>query len=792
MHKSFYECFRSISDNSLTQHTEEINEANAYLLQLKEEDPQTYVFNLIEIIETEEIQVKSRLNAIKMLSVPLKRVSGKIRRIPEGLDPQTFATPVFTTLIKYLSSTIPEMDAAAADSFIIFLNVVPIDFANAVIGELLSRITPQSPTKFVTRVLQVMSEANVTGFPLEIRIQMIENLIQIFSSLETNDDSIHYLLLTVERLIHYTDLHEASQEFLVAIINLVWNNAMDFPSESSKLFTSICFSLPEIFHLFPECYEKYMFVMTSSITMWPFLNLNLSFMLSDISNTILQENWQAILEFCIAILVSDNSTDPLDTDEIFTESNKILAAISMTEMIIENQFDNCYPLCMEYISNNIKSEEPQARFVCAVFSLKISEKLLDESRASEITDEIIETRNQILFELLDDDSPRVLQQALLEATFLIESEQLEPSNALFQFALTVLQSEKPALSDCSQQLLSAIANSGQEGAVELVSQQMLQIITESQQVELVSESFRVLTSIAATLDQQSALNLIEGILEYANAILNSNIPTISPCIGYLSQLIKSAQQSCDVYSDQINALAMALIENGCDDDGYLLLASMVDVFGQSVMPIIQDCLDIVINCIATANNNANLIAILRIVESVCGYIQDEKNLSIIVESCVEHLTTELFNTQAKLKIIPVLAKISNQNPGVIADHTQEILRSIKLVLPYIVNNYDSSMNFTFVLANAMPDNCEDIDLLNILLQQLRSVSRKATKFATDKKTLAMTILNLLQQKVPHKLSIAQFTMSSVLYANLEKIVGPENVEALHQILPKYQPEEPTE
>lgn len=790
MQKSFYECFRSISDNALLEHIEDINEATLYLTKIKEEDPLSYIFNLIEIIETTEIPIKTRVNAIKMITVPLQRQSAKIRRIPDGLNPETFVSPVFNTLSKYLAVTEEEMDVFSVNSFIIYLNSIPSEYAYNVICELISRILPDSPVKFVTRILQIISEANVSAFPLQARIEICAHLNQANSKFES-DECRHYYLQSIERLIHYTDLHEVPDDFVISLINLVWENAQDFPLESSKLFTSICYAVPEIFRKYPENYERYLACLTSSINMWPFLSLNTTFYLTDISNTILKQNWQIILQYCIELLVSENSTEPLDNDDIYQESNRIVSGIQMIDLIIETQFPNAFPLCMEYISNNLKSDNPAIRFVCSVFASKLSHKMNDEATSQILTQQDLEARQEVLMSLLQDDSPRVLQQALNEATELIEIKVMEPTDELFEFALQLLQSEKSVLSDCAQQVLSAIANSGRPGAVDLVSQHMVHIITESEpkQVDLVSESFFVLTSIAANLDSETSLGLIDSILEYTSTIINSNIPTISACIGYLCQLIRSSGESCAPYLEQFNALAIFLISNNSEDDGYLLLSAMIDVFGANVMQVIEECMEVVQNNLAAANNSTNLISILTVVESVSPFITDQNDFMRIVESCVEHLSSSMFSSASKLKIGPVFSKIAQHCPDAIAAHAPDILALSKNLLTYIVSRYNKAMQLVLVLAYAMPDNCEDVNLMNLLLQQLRAVSREKTKFDVDKKELTMSILNLLSTKVPQRISTTQFTLSSPLYKNLEQIVGPEHIEALHNLLPKYEPDQ---
>ena len=785
---NFYEHFVILSDAGST----DISQTNEFLNTMLAENPTQFILNLIEIINTESAPQNIKKNALQSLTIPTKKKNGTPIR-QSNIDYSAIIPPLFETLHNLLTldddAQRPlNLGEPSVDIYILYTNVLSIEESLEVINSLFSKIADGIPDYYLQRILKITSEIASSQFSQEAVPEYIQALSGFFSSVACSDEAKHYFLLTVSNLISSFDFQTVEPDFSGALFELIWTYASDFPSESALILKHLIMGFPELFSVFPAASSTYIEALQSSLDMWPFLNICVSLFFHESSENLLSEHWNEILVYCISLLESDTSTVPICEDEYHDDDTKIPIAIRTIEMILELHETESIQLMQEYIGEHIGEEGTPAKFVVSVLANKIGKKITDDILFGVTIEHNVEERQQILLELLHDDSPRVMQQAIDEAASLVNDSQLEPDDDLLTYALTVFFSENSVIADLASKLLSAIANSDKEGAREAVVSKMLEIIEQYENVEKVAEALRVLSTIAQKMDPESALGMIEEVIQLAQTLISEHFsdPTVSPCIGFLAQLVRTSGQSCSDHLETLIELSTTLNDNDFEDDGMFMLSALVDIFSGESAELVQGAIDLAVTNIDNPNNIPNLNAVLSLTTSIVGFVEDTEVFDHIISTCIQYLSepSSTIPLATKSIIVVLLAKINEAAAESISAHANEFLSKNRSVLPMFAISGSLVLKFVLNLANSVEDGCENFNLLTLLLQALRGVVRKTFRIDENRVDVAMQILTLISAKTPKSISQTFMPINVTTYNVLESMLNNEQKEFLHSICPK--------
>ena len=791
MDQTFYDAFLIISSTE-SQDPNVIQEADSFLCTILEENPTQFLIYLLEIINNLNIPSNVRLNAIKSLTIPIQK-----KKIPQNLDLQTILPQLLETLHRLIplegSEEASNFSKAASDTFVCYANSLPASCATVFINSLFEHIQEGISLSYFKKLLYIMSDISYYQYLNELKGQYVSTLFNFIQTLQGDDlevDEItHFFLLTIGNILKSFDFQEAGEEFTGSVLNIVWQYAPDFPSETSLIFESVVRGYPDLFVKHSEVAQSYMEVLQTSLMMYPFLNIWNSLFYHESSEIFLRAQWENMLGYCIAIIEDDTSDEVIIEDEEANTTNKTVCAIRLIDMIISLNEQECIPVMLKYIHEHIDEQGTPSKFLSSIFAATIATAITDDilSGNTEIQHNI-EERDEILFKMLQDESPRVLQQAVREATGLINDKQLIPTEELLEYAFQLFASENNIISDISTKLIAAIANSELEGVRESVMEMMESIIEAYQDVPKVAESLRTMTEIAKKTTPESAALMIERLLELSQILLEEHFtdPTVSPCIGYLTQLIRNAGQLSADYLEPCIAFASQLLERDFEDDGMGLLSALLDIFGDASSDLIQIAIEQVEMNFGSFTNELHLRALIELATSTVAFIEDSDSINNLVISCLEYLDkpNNVIPSATKKSLILLLASINLSKPEVIAAHAEEILQINTIYVSFYNKKGEIVLQMLLNIANSAPDGCENFQLLTLLLQALKSVARKTFPISSNRADVSFQILLLINKKTPNSFSQSFMPINVITYNNLEKIFTPERQKVLHELVSK--------
>ena len=788
----FYSSFLVISSRD-SQDQNAVQEANAYLCAVLEENPTQFLLNLIEIINLDTIPPNIRLNAIKSLTIPIQKQRS---HLPEGTDLQAVLPPLFDTLHNLIplegDETSMKFSKSASDTFICFVNSLLMPDAIKIVNNLFERMQEGITPSYFKKLLFILSSISWHFFLPENIVQYAMHLINFFQTLQGDqpdyDECAHFFLLTLQNILQCFEFQEAGEEFTGEILRIVWEYAKDFPSETSLILTSVIRGVPNLFVNHPEVVESYMEALQSSLAMYPLLDIWNYLYYHKSCEFFLKSQWDNVLGYCVALIETDTSDEVILEDEEIGTSSKTICAKHIIEMILEMNAQECTPYMLQYIHEHIEEEGTPSKFLASIFSSTIAAKITDDVIYGEQTIELNpEERDQILFKMLEDESPRVLQQAVKEASKLINNKLLEPSEELLQYAFQLFSSDNNVVSEISTRLIGAIANSDLEGVREAVVGEMEEVIEQYEDPPKVAESLRTMTEIAQKMTPDSSAAMIERILTLSSTLLEEHFtdPTVSPCIGLLIQLILNAGQLAAPFLEPCVTFGAQLLERDFEDDGMALLSALLEIFGNASDDLVQIATDQVVMNFTAFTNELNLRALIQLAINTVQFIDNPEYLNNIIIGCIDYLDkpNNVIPSLTKKELCILLASINVTSPELISAHAEEILHINTVYVPFTNKRREWIIQLLINLASSLPDGCENTNLYSLLLIAIRSIVLYSDS-VSNYSDVVFQLLELISVKTPASISQGYMPITPFVYSKLEKMLSPERVAVLHHLIPK--------
>ena len=689
-------------------------QAIQYLTALLEENPSVYLGNLIGIITESSLPLSLRINAIKSSTV-FAQIKIESDGFAESVSMKDVDTSLIDNLVEILQRIVlspeeflpSETDPNQITDFMICAAKSLANYKIALF--LLNGSDPQSPFPALEYLQFISPEHN--QFVCDAASTVIEIIIE---ALPLSKTSVVEQIISV--MLNYLSNAETSLVFKHIFINIVGIKLKEFGvialEKNLELGVAFLQKLDELMEILPE--ECFWFWLQVATNCYPLLRLcadlpqimfsaiesiiqtfandeNKKLTMNKILTNIMQfwyvtcqvengtselakqnnldlvsSNIEQLLTLTLTIIQSDDST------EAYTQGdyNSFIAAIDTLRVLINNNFETCFPHLFEFITENLSSDDKSARFAAA-FCFRT---LLDSAKhGSPQLQQMASCIVDAVTDLLTDESPRICMTTLHIISLGVIKGILDISQDIYDVIIQQAQSDNQIIQLEAIRCLGRLGRSLKGASlIDTIVGNLFEIATQVEDGALSSSTFEIIRDCVINLDPETLSQLFDSVTDFTATLLEQpdapNLASAASLINRIFVILCKKVELSEVGSNilpKFLELSIALLPTSAASVAILSLGIATMYFGSNDPEIIQKTMEVIVHVLTDKDNTENIFSALEACLSVIHVCDDESILHVIAEKNIEILADSSLDPNAQCLTLDIFGSIAEKSDSII-------------------------------------------------------------------------------------------------------------------------------
>ena len=706
--------------------TDNFDAANQHLLEMKQNDPHSFLMSLIEIIENVQNPSNFRLTALKAITM-LGTHNQHLRfgRIQCDLE---IVYQIFDFLFPFVQNDDPFGDAA--------YNV--LHFFSKIID---------SEKYYQEFLLPYVSSYDELDNPSE------KYLKKLFTLCKT----------------HLLYKEEGVQEDFVLLCNFFEQHFESFSEEQTKrkILKMIVLSIPVLtVDLIETNFDD--FILSFYATYAPLFVDEFK----DLQYSLLSPQYVEAKPSVIDLLI-DVSSQSFDSFKLLVWHVLRQYATKehcffLVQRILENadvSKDEKFPISLYHMREIVKKAELEADFIQQIYTSFIEEDSTNGKYALSLIDEAIlydylekgdampenyqiSLLDTFLF-FLNDSNIRIKSHGFSLICSMIKRRIITEFDEYLQFAFdNLLSDEEITKIDCINIILSVCSVTEADTVIEIADNLFsgLQEHSEDEDPQYLKTILLSLSTITRFFSKEYAFQCLSSIWEIASSMFSESFdsPVLSDFVHLVGSLMENVSIEGNEMLQEIAEFSVNLI-GAEEEDGYYLMNIVCKEFGEKSPEILQYCIEQVLERLSNATNEVTLNHLANICLTVVAFIDNPEALHHIAETCISYMTSIDLKSSSQVSLHKVLSLINTTNEECVKEFLQ--LAAVDFFKQFIyiespsfqIIKYLISLFFVHVSTNQVPAS----DILYIILYHLLDFLSNEKEEETNKKEAVQLFLSAL-------------------------------------------------
>ena len=761
------------------QSSEQLQEAEAAIGDLKENNPLLLLQAMGEMVANEEIPISRRKQIISIMTMPIKRGNSFFAPFKTSTELVEF---VFQTLLPILVMN-NELSFSCIDVLVFYL-VACLD-KQPFFMQLAGTINEESSDQYILSILKSLDK-----YPRAIPRSFLA--LSFFIDLVQAKVSNEEIFLTGMRCLESSvpfRINEVPEEYepiKQKFIEFFFTFLLHYPKITAPISQFVFEKeIPQVPSMYIECLQQNPECLLALNYLYGHIRSFDNDQIQIIFDTAIQTISLEGENFSFRIEATKDQNDESLYDEV-PQSHIIQTCFDANPFLIPN--------CVQFIKDHIQENSTDEKFICALINNAAHNFLTytapNNSDYQDLppNEELYPIKQEELYPfLIEDENPRIQKYGLFIQSNLISENKLEITEEILQNALASYTSESTFLRDGGLMIINEITKKQNQEAIQYIIIHLWEIINQwenDDELSAISYIFPTFSKTLKNIQNDFATQLLEEVWNKLQEIYEADATNIS--ISWYLEIVSNiiphlTVEQSDILMEVAN-FATRLLSEDRVEDGAVLLNAVCGIAGDSNQELIEFTLSFAIQTIPNLDNADQLLVIVKLCITIVQYFQDEEQLANITQNIISYMQTIDLKYDLKIKMLEFLIEVSMNHPQIILTYINEILSIIRFSYPPRWSVHHShALHFYNIVFNYVIENGLTLEIKYFLNTYIRAVLNSIAKSDEAGKTEILdNMLSLLSRAV----EVMQHPLNIYRYAKdqLFQVADDSRKEIINQLL----------
>lgn len=459
-----------------------------------------------------------------------------------------------------------------------------------------------------------------------------------------------------------------------------------------------------------------------------------------------------------------------------------------------------------FVTEYFESEDPQERYTASVafravmtnmpyFPNNTEDSQLEEQAVkigpatSALTLEIKDAASSLIDRMLSDDVPAIVVNGFSCMTIAAQNNILPVNDQTIEFLSTYTSSEDQNVRDSALSCLTSVLSQLPAESKSAVFAGLMQALEQTGDEEAASTILRSMQTAAFYLSQEAAAEYLQPALELtASALAEGASIYTGPAVGLLSDLFKRAGEAAAESASTVMEMVGQLLGTDYDEDGLNLLNAFLTAFGDREADVLQSASEVALERLETPPNEQILQTVLKTAELIVPFLTDDELLQKMLSLTVPFTEDAYVQNKCRMQLMALIVTIGAQSEAVVTAN-----------MDLFINLNDRLRVFHYYSARVVPclmhilPGIEDGTGTHSVSMWFSSALNYLRAAQTEEDAhLFVVILEQYRAKCPSMgwNSMGFYFFSEANREKITKLLSPEDVATLNELIPPPPPPEP--